>query len=268
MVWSARKGRAGIGLNSVVRQSFPMNKPLWPCLCFCTCKMWDTSQEGGMRFNQEPSNAPSLMLQSLSQGLNSEELYSSQISKTEANGRSIVGVLRVCLSSYLYACPPVAHSNSWLTRASKGVSHLRKMVSYYFQQMDLMLLGNVSAFKWQQVRTSKRVENMTAHLYRFTCYMPVQRRSLPQWFDFTTDFLLRLIKERPWHKWKDPIYSSPGPHLLRSVTEAHAWWGTKTLPLGQIPLQDTAVGGFPLDVGHIELLFIPPLLYPLTGTTN
>ena len=36
--------------------------------------------------------------------------------------------------------------------------------------------------------------------------------------------------------------------------------------MGQIPLQDTDVGGLPLLVGRIELLFIPPLLHPLTGS--
>lgn len=40
---------------------------------------------------------------------------------------------------------------------------------------------------------SERVENMKAHLYRFTFYMPVQRRSLLQRFNFRTGFPLRLI---------------------------------------------------------------------------
>lgn len=117
-----------------------------------------------MRFNQEPSNTLSLMLQSRSQRLNSEELCSSKITRTEANGRSSIRGFQICLSSHLWACLSVAYSKSWLTRASKGVFHLRKMVSHHFQQMDLMLLGDISAFKCQQVKTSKRVENIRAHL--------------------------------------------------------------------------------------------------------
>lgn len=117
-----------------------------------------------MRFNQEPSNTLSVMLQSRSQRLNSEELCSSKITRTEANGRSSIRGFQICLSSHLWACPSVAYSKSWLTRASKGVFHLRKMISHHFQQMDFMLLGNISALKCQQVKTSKRVENVRAHL--------------------------------------------------------------------------------------------------------
>lgn len=47
--------------------------------------------------------------------------------------------------------------------------------------------------------------------------------------------------------------------------------GNKTAALGadpSIPPQNTAVGEFSLDVGHTELLFIPPLLHLLRETTN
>lgn len=121
---------------------------------FCICKTRDKSQEGGIKFNQEPSNALSLILQSQNQRLNSEEPYSSKISRTAASGK-IYG-FQICLFSHLWACPSVAYSKSWLTRASKRAFHLRKMVSYHLQQMDLMLLGNIyqhlNASRWEQAR--------------------------------------------------------------------------------------------------------------------
>lgn len=152
-------------MNSVICRSFLIEKPLWSYLCFCTCKMQDKSQEGGMRFNEKPSNALSR-----SQRLNSEEQYSSKISRTKTNGRSIISGFQKCFSSHLWACSSVTYSKTWLTRASKGVFHLRKMVTHHFQQMNLMLLGNISTFKFQQVKPSKRAENMTARLQRFTSY--------------------------------------------------------------------------------------------------
>lgn len=58
-----------------------------------------------------------------------------------------------------------------------------------------------------------------------------------------------------WHKWKDLNSSSPGLYLLRSVTEAHAWWGTKPDPSAGYSCWRT-----PLDVSCIGLFFISPLL--------
>lgn len=124
-----------------------------------------------MRGNQEPSKALSLQLQSRRQRLNSEELHSSKPSRTEANGRNSIGGFQIQLSSNLQACPSIAYSKSWLTRESKGVCHLGKMVGSHFQRMDLVLLGNIPTFKCQQVKTSKRVENTRDHLHRFTFYI-------------------------------------------------------------------------------------------------
>lgn len=156
-------------LNSVICQSFPADKPLWSCLHQQNVR----SQVGGVRFNQEPSKTLSLTLQSRGQRLNSEELHSSKLSRTEANGRSITGGFQIQLSSHLWACPSIPYSKFWLTRESKGVFPLRKMAGHHFQRMELMLLGNISTFKWQQVKTSNRVENTRDHLHRFTFYIVV-----------------------------------------------------------------------------------------------
>jgi len=151
------------------------------------------------------------MLQSRNQGPNSEEPFSAKISRTEAKPKSIIGGFEIGLSSHLWACPYVAYSKSWLTRASKGAFHSRQSVSHHFQQTGFMLLGNTSAFKRQQVRTSRTVENMRAHLFRFIFHMPVQRSSLSQWFDFRTDFLLGLII-------RGSVTEVEGPDLLQSRT--------------------------------------------------
>lgn len=58
-----------------------------------------------------------------------QELYSPKISKTEANGKSIISGFWVCLSSYSSACPSVAYCKSQLTRACQGVSNLRKWLA-------------------------------------------------------------------------------------------------------------------------------------------
>lgn len=50
------------------------------------------------------------------------------------------------------------------------------------------------------------------------------------------------------------------------MTQGDTWQGVKPLLLGQIPPQHTAVRELSLDFP--ELLFISPLLHPLTGTTN
>lgn len=47
------------------------------------------------------------------------------------------------------------------------------MAGHHFQRMGLMLLGNISAFKYQEVKTSKRVENIRDYLHGFTFYILV-----------------------------------------------------------------------------------------------
>lgn len=54
----------------------------------------------------------------------------------------------------------------------QGGLSLKETVSHHFQRMDLMLI-DISTFKRQWVKTSKRVENTRAHLHRFTFYILV-----------------------------------------------------------------------------------------------
>lgn len=60
-----------------------------------------------------------------------------------------------------------------------------------------------------------------------------------------------------WHKWKDLNSSSPGLYLLRSLTEAHAWWGTKPDPSAGY-----SCWRIPLDVSCIGLFFLFLLCSP------
>lgn len=145
-----------MGLNSIICQSFPVDEPLWSCLHLQNVRQisgrWPEIQSRAIK-GCEPHAA-------------------EQESETEFRGTTLIKTQQdrskwkkyywwfsdtIILS--FWACLHIAYSKSWLTRESKRVFHLRKMVGHHFQRMDLMLLGNISTFKWQQVKTSKRVEN-------------------------------------------------------------------------------------------------------------
>lgn len=150
----AGKGEARIRLNPAICQSFPMDKALCGSASAFAAAKWERSQEGDVRSNQEPPNALSLIQQSKSQRPNLKELH-FKISRTEANGRSIISGFQKCLSSHLWACPSAAYCKSRLTRASRVVFHLRKTVSPQFQQMALTLLSTTATFQWISASVSR-----------------------------------------------------------------------------------------------------------------
>lgn len=156
MMWSVRRGKAGTRSNPAICQSFLADKTLCGSVTAFSAIKYETDLRKVTGDLIKSHQTLSLVLQR-SQRSHLKELYSFKISKIKVNEKIIISGFQSHLFSHLRACPAVPYSKFWLSRATKGIFDLRKMVSNQFQQMDLNLLGNIgilrissSVCRWKQ----------------------------------------------------------------------------------------------------------------------